>query len=173
VRDRCRARSEDHRFAYVEASWRVPSIIFRVKPVGHLQYSHPRSNPCAVFNLQYSTLLLADKGAFHNPEFSNSQFPKNTANTYGSYLRSHVSQQTLRLSLRRGAERRFINNIYTLTTVTTYHSTTHCVLLYHHGTHNCNIHSKLISTVSGPSQIAYPPFSFLPSSVRSILFYIA
>jgi len=68
---------------------------------GHLQ------QPRAVFNLLNP--VAGKKGTSRDPEFSNSQSPKDTANIYASYLRLHFSQQTPRLS--RGAERGFMNNL--------------------------------------------------------------
>jgi len=66
----------------------------------------PRSNPCAVFNLGTVT---DKKNSSRDPEFPNSQSPKDTANTYASDLRSYFSQQTPRLS--RGAERSFMHDL--------------------------------------------------------------
>jgi len=51
-----------------------------------------------------TTLRQRDVGAVPN-----SQSPKDTANIYASYFRSHFSQQTPRLS--HGAERSFMNNL--------------------------------------------------------------
>jgi len=58
-----------------------------------------RSNSRAVFNLLNT--VAGKKGSSHDPEFPNFQSFKDTANIYASYLRSHFSQQTPRLS--RGA----------------------------------------------------------------------
>jgi len=85
--------------------------------------------PRAVFNLLNT--VAGKKGSSHDLEFPNSQSPKDTANIYASYLRSHFSQQTPGLS--RSAERSFINGpMFRLI------SPQHFLLpLHHQGTYNC------------------------------------
>jgi len=98
VKDRRKARSEAHHFeahrlAYVEVSRRASSVIFWAKAetwqVTCNYLLLPRSNPHAVFNLLNSD--AGKTGTSCDPEFPNSQSPKDTANTYASYICSHFS----------------------------------------------------------------------------------
>jgi len=87
VRDGRRARSEAHRLAYVEATRIASSVISRAKAEicqATCNNLSPCSYPRAVFNLLNT--VVGKKGSSSDPEFPISQSPKNTANTYASYL---------------------------------------------------------------------------------------
>jgi len=77
---------------YVKASRRASSVSSRAKAeMWQATYNlSPLSYPCAVFNLLKT--VAGKKGASRDPEFTNSQSPKDTANTYASFLRSQFSQ---------------------------------------------------------------------------------
>jgi len=166
VWDRWRACSEAHRFAYVEASWRASSVISRAKTeTWQAAYNNlsPRSNPRAVFNLLNT---VAGKGSSRNPEFPNSQSSKDTANIYASYLRSHFSQQTSRLSF--GAEVNFMNDLRSDQCSDPFLHNTFC---YPFTTKELTTAiSKLsTSTASGLDFIAYPLLTYLPPTAQQHL----
>jgi len=94
----------------VEAWWTATSVNSRAQAEtwqATCNNLSPRSNPYAVFNLLNT--VSSKKGSSCDPEFSNSQSLKDTANTYASYLWSHFSQQTPQLSC--DTESSFMNNL--------------------------------------------------------------
>jgi len=172
VRDRRRARSEAHRsetyhLAYVEASRKASSVISRAKAEtwqATCNTLSPRSNFCAVFNLLNTD--AGKKGFSRDPEFPDSQSPKDTANIYAFYLRSHFSQQTPRLS--RGTKRSFINDLRSdQCSDSTLYSTFCSPFTTKEFT---TAISKLsISTTSGPDLIAYLFLTHFPPSAQQHL----
>jgi len=87
VRDRWSTRSKARRLTYVEASQRASSVISRAKAKtwqATCSNLSPRSNLCSLFNL--INFVAGKKGSSRDPEFPNSQFPIDTANTYASCL---------------------------------------------------------------------------------------
>jgi len=71
VQDRRRAYSEAHHLAYVEASWRVSSVISRAKTEtwqATCNNLSPRSNPRVVFNLLNT--VAGKKGSSRDPELT-------------------------------------------------------------------------------------------------------
>jgi len=167
VQDRRRARFEAHRLAYVKASRRASSVISRAKTeTWQATYNNlsPCSNPRAVLNLLNT--VAGKKGSFRDPEFLNSQSPKDTTNIYAFYTRSHFSQQTPQLC--RGAERSFMNDL----------RSDQCSDLSIHNFYSpfttkelTTAISKLsTSTASGPDLTAYPLLTHLtlqPSNIFS------
>jgi len=146
--------------AYVEASQRASSVISKAKTEtwqATCNNLFSRSNPCAIFNLLNT--VAGKKGSSHDLEFPNSQFPKDTANIYASYLCLHLSQQTFRLP--RGAERSFMNDLY-LDQCS--YSSLHNIFCSPFTTKKLTTAiSKLsTSTASGPDLIAYPLLTHFP-----------
>ena len=115
VRDRWRAcskahRSEAHRLRYIDASRRTSSVISKVKSSTWqptCSNLSSRSDPRAVFRLLNA--ISGKKNTSQDPSFPGCSSPLDTANHYLSYLRSHLSQATLRTSRR--AERQFVNEL--------------------------------------------------------------
>jgi len=108
----------------------------------------------------FSKLLLAIRVLLASRNFQ-TQSPKDTTNTYASFLRIHFFQQTPHLS--RGAERRFMEQSM-LRLITPQHI---LLPLYHQETHNCD--SKLLTFIaSGPNLIAYSLLTHLPFQLSNI-----
>jgi len=125
------------------------------------------SNPRAVFNLLNT--VAGKKGSSCDPEILNSQSPKDTANIYASYLRSHFSQQTPQLY--RGAERSFMNDLRSDQCSDSFLYNTFCSLFT--TKELATAISKLsTSTASGPDFIAYPLLTHLSPSAQQHLLFI-
>ena len=161
-------RSKAHRLRYVDTSRRASSVISRAKfatwqaTCSNLSL---RSDPRSVFRLLNA--ISGKKNTSQDPSFPGCTSPLNTANHYTTYLRSHLSQATLR-TLRR-AERQFMNELWKASgedASSLHNSFCSPFSLAELFSAICKLSS---STASGPDQIANPLLKHLPEPAQLIL----
>ena len=125
----------------------------------------PRSDPRVVFRLLNA--ISGKKNFPQDPSFPGCSSPLDTANHYASYLRSHLSQATPRISRR--AERQFITELRKASyeDASSLHNSFYSPFsLAELSNTICKLYS---STASGADQIAYPLLKHLPKPAQLLL----
>ena len=161
-------RSESHRLRYIDASRRASSVISRAKSAtcqATCSNLSPRSDPRAVFRLLNT--ISSKQNTSQNSSFPDCTCPLDTANHFASYLRSRLSQVTLRSSRR--AERQFMNELRKAScedASSLHNSFCSPFSLTELSTAISNFFS---STASGPDQNSYPLLKHLPEPAQLLL----
>ena len=161
-------RSESHRLRYIDASRRASSVISRAKSATcqtTCSNLSPRSDPRAVFRLLNA--ISGKRNTSQNSSFLDCTCPLDTVNHFASYLRSRLSQVTLRSSCR--AERQFMNELRKAScedASSLHNSFCSPFSLTELSTAISNFSS---STASGPDQNAYPLLKHLPEPAQLLL----
>ena len=161
-------RSESHRLRYIDASRRASSVISRAKSAtwqATCSNLSPRSDPRAVFRLLNA--ISGKQNTSQDSSFPDCTCPLDTANHFASYLRSRLSQVTLRSSRR--AERQFMNELRKAScedASSLHNSFCSPFSLTELSTAISNFSS---STASGPDQNAYPLLKHLPEPAQLLL----
>ena len=161
-------RSESHRLRYIDASRRASSVISRAKSAtcqATCSNLSPRSDPRAVFRLLNA--ISGKQNTSQDSSFPDCTCPLDTANHFASYLRSRLSEVTLRSSRR--AERQFMNELRKAScedASSLHNSFCSYFSLTELSTAISNFSS---STASGPDQNAYPLLKHLPEPAQLLL----
>ena len=161
-------RSESHRLRYIDASRRASSVISRAKSAtcqATCSNLSPRSDPRAVFRLLNT--ISSKQNTSQNSSFPDCTCPLDTANHFASYLRSRLSQVTLRSSRR--AKRQFMNELRKAScedASSLHNSFCSPFSLTELSTAISNFSS---STASGPDQNAYPLLKHLHEPAQLLL----
>ena len=161
-------RSESHRLRYIDASRRASSVISRAKSAtwqATCSNLSPRSDPRAVFRLLNA--ISGKQNTSQDSSFPDCTCPLDTANHFASYLRSRLSEVTLRSSRR--AERQFMNELRKAScedASSLHNSFCYPFSLTELSTAISNFSS---STASGTDQNAYPLLKHLPEPAQLLL----